>query len=180
MGPRPNLPTAAQPAPLLVVFQRGGKHLGGGHAVATDATPTSCLLPRLPPRVQEKPLDVLVTLPLSPSSLSHPTRNPLLTREPPPLAVMRTRSQHRRQAQRACPSCAASTTTSIWRRWPSNRARRRRQLPQELAGPASRRLQLLRPQKLPDHAAASITSAVSFCFFSPISWSPRTSSRVLP
>ena len=94
LGPQAQLTcTAAQVRQALVVFQRSSKHLGGGHAVATDATPTSFLLPRRPPRVQEKPLDVLVTLPLSPHSLALSGRFPQILREQPPFVDARTRSQ---------------------------------------------------------------------------------------
>ena len=86
-----------------------------------------------------------------------------------------TRGHRRRGAARPCPPSSSSSSSSICGRWQARSPRSRRILHRGAAGPARRRRQILRPQKLPDQATASIAFAVSFCFFSSISRSPPCS-----
>ena len=51
----------------------------------------------------------------------------------------------------------------------------RRQLHRGLAGPASRRRRIRRPQSFSSHTTTAVRLRVSFCFSSPSSWSPSCS-----
>src|SRR4051812_22676977 len=126
-GCSPTYPPASnRPSPAhlaLVVYLHDDKQLGGRHAEAADDGQATQLPPCLLQHVQDRAVVALVTLPPFPLALAHSAAFPLLPREHPPFAAVRNRSQRWREAWRPCPSCAPSSTSSIWRSWRTNRAR---------------------------------------------------------